>query len=965
MGLEGVLLKLQQLFEKESSFELHATQIANYRERLNDPNRLLIMGEFSSGKSSLINTLLRQNILHTGAVPTTAVATYIRYSEEEYVEIVYRNGEVERRSISILHKMTSERYEQGNQLRTNIERINLYLCNDFLRDIVLIDTPGLNSSNVKHNEQALSAYDEADDGLWIFKYGSVGRSTEFNMLKFLKNRGLHPLGVINMIDEADEDDLTSYLTYEFQKLEGRVRAIVGVSAYEAQEAIDEADDELYNISGFPQLLTEIEDFKKNQTRKQQRFQKAFLIYWKKLNEDIESLIQSTPYLKSLQNLQQFTNDVKKENYNLKNEWKSRETLLLNEHSTLIEQINTSYSMKQWIATSAHLVLRENYEEFKQWEMTLQLYERVKVANQNFSKEVSEFEQFIQTDIGARKNFSAPRNLYKSARERKRALETKFVQLKKEVKEINHKLHIMKKQRDELMPNIIAYFEQRAVSLKQDVDKISNEQKKQLEENNKSIIASVKIVTHWHYLKNIREQLLRIKEYIPEAIMSALLSSKYMHEVELENSESMIKQVNNSLLKTELLINDLNRTSIDIVIPGELHSPTTLPSNFLYSFKPALWVAGIASLLLAGVLFKDNAKYMMEDMVSDSSSQSPVDYLPDEEYDNLSNEEEYDYSEQSKALTPYEQPYFDFSIGTIYDNGLQTPVYNSASENGEIIAYLDDQEYNVSHLTENGWMKVGEDAWIAYQNGIEFNQQELENALNTSNNSIRTERVVANFIPIFRSDSRESAVIGFLEGETDVDIFEMLNSKWANIGDNAWIEADKYLDIDLSFSQVAEVEREPIGEIKILADELNVRQFDNKESNLIGQILKGDTLYVYDISQSTGWYSLGEYGWVSNDDNYVSYTVYNNDMVNDENNNYKQDSYRENSYEEDNSLDSPIGYVEVQYDVPLYDDSMNIIGELPAGTTTDIYEYDENKGMWLINETDWLNADDEKVLFYSY
>ena len=405
MGLEGVLLKLQQLFVKEPSFHSHASQIANYRERLLDPNRLLIMGQFSSGKSIiLINTLLRQNILPTGAVPTTAVATYMRYSEEEYIEIVYQNGEVERTSLSFLHKTTSERNGQGKQLRTNIERINLYLCNDFLRDLVLIDTPGLNSPNATHNEQALNAYDEADDGLWIFKYGSVGRSTEFNMLNILQNKGLHPLGVINMIDEADVDDVTPYLTYEFQKLKGRVREIVGVSAKEAQEAIDEDDEELYTISGFPQLLTKIEDIKKDNTRKQQRYQDSFLIYWKKLIEDVESLLQSMPYIESVEKLQQLSNDVKEENFVLNNEWKSREELLLNEQNTLREKINARYSMKQWIATDVHQALRGTYEEFKQWETTLQLYEKVRTANQNFSKEVSEFEQFFQTKIGAGKNF---------------------------------------------------------------------------------------------------------------------------------------------------------------------------------------------------------------------------------------------------------------------------------------------------------------------------------------------------------------------------------------------------------------------------------------------------------------------------------------------------------------------------------------------------------------------------------
>ncbi|MEH6949153.1 dynamin family protein [Bacillus sp. JJ634] len=963
MSLEGVLLKLQQLFVKETSFHSHAIRIANYRERLLDPIRLLIMGQFSSGKSSLINTLLRQNILPTGAVPTTAVATYMRYSEEDYIEIVYQNGEVERTSLIFLHKTTSERHEQGKQLRSNIERINLYLCNDFLRDLVLIDTPGLNSPNAAHNEQALNAYDEADDGLWIFKYNSVGRASEINMLKTLQNKGLHPLGVINMIDEAEVDDVTPYLTYEFQKLEGRVREIVGVSAIEAQEAMETDDDDLFRISGFPKLLTEIEDIKKDDTRKQQRFQDSFLIYWKKLIEDVESLLQSTPYIKSVEKLQQFSSDVKEENAVLNNEWESREELLLNEHNTLQDKINARYSMKQWIATDVHQALRGKYEEFKQWEATLQLYERLRTENQNFAKEVSEFEQFFQTEIGAGKNFSAPRNLYRIARERKRALKITFNQLKKEIKEINHKLNVMEKQRDELMPNIIAYFEQQVASLKQQLDTLSSEQAKQQEENKKSVITATKIVSQWKYLKNIREQLLQIQQYISEAKLTDSLSSPYLHEVELESTENAIMQLNTSMYKMRLQIKDLDCTSIEIGIPEQLPSPATLPSQLLYSFKPVLFVVAVASVLYLGVVFKDDVKYMVDEVVT-ATSQVSDDYFSDDTSD------EYENSEQSEDSTPYEQTFIEYSIGTIYDNGYETPVYNRASENGEIIAYLDDLEYEVSHLTENGWMKVGEDAWVAYHNEMDFYQHELESALSTSNGSIRTEQVAADFIPVFESDSRDSAVIGFLEDESDVAIFEMPNSKWANIGNNAWIEADKYLHIDWTFTPVAE--GEPIGEIEVLANALNVRQSDKKESNLIGQVSKGDTLYVYDTSQSNGWYSLGEYGWVSNDDNYVSYTSYEDEMMDyeegsyeDEMMDYEEDSYEEDNYEEDNSSETPIGYIEVLSDIPLYDYSDNITGELPSGTITDVYEYSEYDNSYRINETDWLYMDEGSVVFYSY
>ena len=115
-----------------------------------DPIRLIILGEFNAGKSTLINTLLRDNVIASGIVPTTAIATYLRYSEEKYIEVVYENGVVERKTIEQMEKLTSERNKEGKLQREKIHYINLYLPNSILKNIVLIDTPGLGALHTRH-----------------------------------------------------------------------------------------------------------------------------------------------------------------------------------------------------------------------------------------------------------------------------------------------------------------------------------------------------------------------------------------------------------------------------------------------------------------------------------------------------------------------------------------------------------------------------------------------------------------------------------------------------------------------------------------------------------------------------------------------------------------------------------------------------------------------------------------------
>ena len=61
-------------------------------ERQKDPYLYLaVIGEFSSGKSTFINALLRDNLLKTSALVTTAAATRLRYGNKLQVEVNFAN----------------------------------------------------------------------------------------------------------------------------------------------------------------------------------------------------------------------------------------------------------------------------------------------------------------------------------------------------------------------------------------------------------------------------------------------------------------------------------------------------------------------------------------------------------------------------------------------------------------------------------------------------------------------------------------------------------------------------------------------------------------------------------------------------------------------------------------------------------------------------------------------------------
>src|SRR5437660_10431814 len=61
------------------SVDIYATPLQQVITSLDELFLLVIVGEFNSGKSALINALLRAPVLEEGVTPTTAKITKLRY----------------------------------------------------------------------------------------------------------------------------------------------------------------------------------------------------------------------------------------------------------------------------------------------------------------------------------------------------------------------------------------------------------------------------------------------------------------------------------------------------------------------------------------------------------------------------------------------------------------------------------------------------------------------------------------------------------------------------------------------------------------------------------------------------------------------------------------------------------------------------------------------------------------------
>jgi GTPase SAR1 family protein len=132
-----------------------AQEVARIRGREHDPRLFLgVVGEFSSGKSTLINALLRDDLLRTDIIQaTTSAATVLAYGERLAAEVLYLNGRRrplpghDRRAfLDQLHQATAR-----EEAAREVAQVTLYHPAEALKNgLVIVDTPGANVENERH-----------------------------------------------------------------------------------------------------------------------------------------------------------------------------------------------------------------------------------------------------------------------------------------------------------------------------------------------------------------------------------------------------------------------------------------------------------------------------------------------------------------------------------------------------------------------------------------------------------------------------------------------------------------------------------------------------------------------------------------------------------------------------------------------------------------------------------------------
>lgn len=222
--VRGLLADLRVEFNRGEGGEEAERTLAESARRLDELFVLVVVGEFNAGKSAFLNALLGQSIAEEGVTPTTAT-----------IQILEHGDEVTRVSES----------EAVDRVTAPVE---------MLRDLRLVDTPGTNAIERRHEAITERFIPQADLVLFVTSADRPFSESERAFLANVKKWGKKIVAVVNKADllerAEDREKIRDFVSDGFQTLLGIAPDLFFVSAKQALAAKREGDAAGVERSGF-------------------------------------------------------------------------------------------------------------------------------------------------------------------------------------------------------------------------------------------------------------------------------------------------------------------------------------------------------------------------------------------------------------------------------------------------------------------------------------------------------------------------------------------------------------------------------------------------------------------------------------------------------------------------------------------------------------------------------------------
>lgn len=181
-----------------------AARVAELEEKLGEKKlTVAFCGHFSAGKSTLVNMLCGAGLLPSSPIPTSANVVSIRGGEPARAVVTASRGGRAETFEAPLERL-SDYCRDGEQVVT----VDIVYPAPLLGDhMVLLDTPGIDSTDDAHRVATESALHLADAVFYVMDYNHVQSEINFAFAGRLKDWGKPLYLIVNQIDKHREREL--------------------------------------------------------------------------------------------------------------------------------------------------------------------------------------------------------------------------------------------------------------------------------------------------------------------------------------------------------------------------------------------------------------------------------------------------------------------------------------------------------------------------------------------------------------------------------------------------------------------------------------------------------------------------------------------------------------------------------------------------------------------------------------
>jgi GTP-binding protein EngB required for normal cell division len=187
--------------------------IAAILDRAEDKSfEIAVFGRVSSGKSSLLNTILETDALPVGVTPITAVPTRVVHAADPSLMVWFSEAPRKKLPVAQLPEFATEQQNPGNQ--KHVVRLVLALPSPALRTgITFVDTPGLGSLATSGARETLAYLPKCDLGVVLIDAGATLTADDLQTIMALQQAAVPVNVLLSKADLLSAQDRERIVTY--------------------------------------------------------------------------------------------------------------------------------------------------------------------------------------------------------------------------------------------------------------------------------------------------------------------------------------------------------------------------------------------------------------------------------------------------------------------------------------------------------------------------------------------------------------------------------------------------------------------------------------------------------------------------------------------------------------------------------------------------------------------------------